>query len=59
SMLALNASIEAARAGDAGNSFGVVAKEVKALAGATGTATKRAAAVLNAGRQAVDGDVDL
>jgi PAS domain S-box-containing protein len=58
SMLALNASIEAARAGDAGNSFGVVAKEVKALAGATGTATKRAAAVLNAGRQAVDGDVD-
>lgn len=54
SMLALNASIEAARAGRAGNSFGIVAKEVKALAGATSLATNRATTVLNAGRKAVD-----
>lgn len=53
SMLALNASIEAARAGNAGNSFGVVAKEVKALAGATSLATNRATIVLTAGQRAV------
>ena len=38
-LLALNAAIEAARAGDAGKGFAVVANEVKALASATAIAT--------------------
>lgn len=58
-LLALNATIEAARAGEAGKGFAVVASEVKNLAGKTSEATKEIIAqvetIQTETKQTVDG----
>ncbi len=56
-LLALNATIEAARAGEAGKGFAVVASEVKDLARQTGEATDRIVKTIQGLRDIVDASV--
>ena len=56
-LLALNATIEAARAGEAGRGFAVVASEVKALAEQTGKATEQISVQINAIQDATNTSV--
>lgn len=53
-MLALNASVEAARVDDASGGFAVVADEIKTLAEETATATQEADTVIKNVREAAD-----
>jgi methyl-accepting chemotaxis protein len=57
-LLALNATIEAARAGEAGRGFAVVASEVKSLAGQTAKATEEISLQIRALQNFVENVVD-
>ncbi len=58
-ILALNASVEAARAGDAGRGFSVVAGEIRRLASKTSSASKMTADLVEKNSDAVKDGMDI
>lgn len=58
-ILALNASVEAARAGDAGRGFSVVAGEIRRLASKTSSASKLTAGLVEKNSDAVRDGMDI
>ncbi|MDG3085412.1 Cache 3/Cache 2 fusion domain-containing protein [Vibrio hannami] len=58
-LLALNAAIEAARAGEQGRGFAVVADEVRTLAHRTQTSVQEVVVIISKLREATSGAVDL
>lgn len=58
-LLALNAGVEAARSGDAGKGFAVIAQEVRALAQRSAQAAKEINGLINVSRTQVDQGVEL
>ena len=53
-ILSLNAAVEAARAGDRGKGFSVVANEVRSLASQSSAASRNTAALIQSSLQAVE-----
>lgn len=58
-LLALNAGVEAARSGDAGKGFAVIAQEVRALAQRSAQAAKEIGGLISTSRTQVDQGVEL